>query len=146
MFRSIQNIYAAIITTEMIKLWDFHCNENHKIYCNNEKNFPLTLMSLLMHNLQWNCWSINDLFCPHNEILIMKEVVKGFWFKFHWSLFPINNIVALVQLMAWCRRPSNKPLSEPMMVYQHTYASLGLNDSTDTMLTSPYHIFRGPFY
>ena len=27
---------------------------------------------------------------------------------------PINNIPALVQIMAWCR-PGNKPLSEPMM-------------------------------
>ena len=33
---------------------------------------------------------------------------------FHWSLSqgPINNIPALVQIMAWC----DKPLSEPMMV------------------------------
>ena len=29
---------------------------------------------------------------------------------------PINNIPALVQIMAW-RRPGEKPLSEPMMVY-----------------------------
>ena len=28
---------------------------------------------------------------------------------------PINNIPALVQIMAW-RRPGNKPLSEPMLV------------------------------
>ena len=28
---------------------------------------------------------------------------------------PINNIPALVQIMAW-RRPGDKPLSEPMMV------------------------------
>ena len=28
---------------------------------------------------------------------------------------PINNILALVQIMAW-RRPGDKPLSEPMMV------------------------------
>ena len=28
---------------------------------------------------------------------------------------PINNIPALVQIMAW-RRPGEKPLSEPMMV------------------------------
>ena len=28
---------------------------------------------------------------------------------------PINNITALVQIMAW-RRPGNKPLSEPMLV------------------------------
>ena len=28
---------------------------------------------------------------------------------------PINNILALVQIMAWCR-PGDEPLSEPMMV------------------------------
>ena len=37
---------------------------------------------------------------------------------------PINNISALVQIMAW-RRPGDKPWSEPMMV---EYASLGLNE------------------
>ena len=41
---------------------------------------------------------------------------------------PINNIPALVQIMAW-RRPGNKPLSEPIMVslLMHN-ASLGLNE------------------
>ena len=33
---------------------------------------------------------------------------------------PINNIAALVQIMAW-RRPGDKPLSEPMMVYLLTH-------------------------
>ena len=39
-----------------------------------------------------------------------------FRLKFHWRFFkgPIYNIPALVQIMAW-RRPSDKPLSEPMM-------------------------------
>ena len=37
---------------------------------------------------------------------------------------PINNIPALVQIMAW-RRPGDKPLSEPM---RRIYASLGLNE------------------
>ena len=40
------------------------------------------------------------------------------WLRFHWSLFPrisINNIPALVQIMAW-RQPGDKPLSEPIMV------------------------------
>ena len=44
----------------------------------------------------------------------------------------INNIPALVQVMAW-RRPGDKPLSEPMMVSLLTwriYASLGLNELT----------------
>ena len=40
---------------------------------------------------------------------------------------PINNIPALVQIMAW-RRPGAKPLSEPMMVRSPTHiCALGLN-------------------
>ena len=41
-----------------------------------------------------------------------------FWLRFHWNLFPrgpINNIPALVQIMAW-HQPGDKPLSEQMMV------------------------------
>ena len=37
--------------------------------------------------------------------ILLKFVLKG----------PINNIPALIQIMAW-RRPGDKPLSEPMMV------------------------------
>ena len=40
---------------------------------------------------------------------------------------PINNIPALVQIMAW-RRPGNKPLSDAMLVSLLTHASLGLNE------------------
>ena len=45
---------------------------------------------------------------------------------------PINNIQALVQIMAWCQ-PVNKPLSEPMMVslMMLIYGSLGLNELTE---------------
>ena len=32
----------------------------------------------------------------------------------------INNIQALVQIMAWCR-PGDKPLSEPMMIHLPTH-------------------------
>ena len=44
---------------------------------------------------------------------------------------PINNIPALVQIMAW-RRQGTKPSSEPMMVrlLTHIYASLDLNELT----------------
>ena len=43
----------------------------------------------------------------------------------------VNNIPALVQIMAWCR-PSDKPLSEPLWVslLTHVYPSLGLNELT----------------
>ena len=45
---------------------------------------------------------------------------------------PINNIPALVQIMAW-RRSGDKPLSEPMMVSLSTHicvTSLGFNELT----------------
>ena len=47
----------------------------------------------------------------------------------------INNIPALVQIMAW-RRPGDKPLSEPILVrlLTHIYASLGLSDLNFVML------------
>ena len=43
----------------------------------------------------------------------------------------VNNIPALVQIMAWCL-PGNKPLTEPMVVrlLTHIYALLGLSELT----------------
>ena len=44
--------------------------------------------------------------------------IYQFRLRFHWNFFlrvQINNIPALVQIMAW-RRRGNKPLSEPVMV------------------------------
>ena len=56
-----------------------------------------------------------------------------FRLRFHWSFFPkgpIKNMPVLVQIMA-SRRPSDKPLSEPMMVnLLTTISSLGLNELT----------------
>ena len=49
--------------------------------------------------------------------ILLKFVTKG----------PINNILALAQIMAW-HWPDDKLLSEPMMpVYWRIYTSLGLN-------------------
>ena len=48
--------------------------------------------------------------------------------KNEWILVPINNIPALVQIMAWCRS-GDMSLSEPMIFfYWRIYASLGLNE------------------
>ena len=38
-----------------------------------------------------------------------------FRLRFHWSLFLMVQLTALVQIMAW-HRPGDKPLSEPMLV------------------------------
>ena len=61
---------------------------------------------------------IENVWIPIN--LSLKLVPKG----------PINNIPALVQIMAW-RRAGDKPLSEPMVVslyYRCIFGSLGLNE------------------
>ena len=60
-----------------------------------------------------------------DDIFKSNSWMKMFEFrlKYHWSLFlkdPINNILALVQIMAW-RRPGDKPLSEAMMVSLPTH-------------------------
>ena len=48
---------------------------------------------------------------------------------------PINNIPALVQIMAW-RRPGDKPLSEPIMVYLLTHICV----------TRPQWVKSGPWF
>ena len=44
---------------------------------------------------------------------------------------PINNILALVQIMAWCR-PGDKPLSEPMMVSLLTHICVSRPNSRNS--------------
>ena len=56
---------------------------------------------------------------------------------------PINNILALFQIMAW-RRPGDKLLFEPKMAYA-TYVSLGLNELMSPICAHitcicPYHV------
>ena len=66
---------------------------------------------------------------------------KNIWILFNISLkfvprFRINNISALVQIMAWCR-PGDNPLSEQMRasLLYHVYASLGRNELTALALS-----------
>ena len=50
--------------------------------------------------------------------LFILKLNENVWISIKISLKtngPINNILALVQMMAW-RRPGDKPLSKPMMV------------------------------
>ena len=52
---------------------------------------------------------------------------------------PINNILALVQIMP-CLWPSDKPLSAPMLDYWCIYASLGLNDLSESNIVLALNI------
>ena len=51
----------------------------------------------------------NSIFLNENILILIKISLKFV------PMGPINNIPSLVQIMA-CRRPGDKPLSEPMMV------------------------------
>ena len=63
----------------------------------------------------------------------LKYVPKG----------PINNIPALVQIMAW-RRTGDKPLSEPMwLIYRRIYAPLDLNELNEHRLLRWAHLSSG---
>ena len=73
---------------------------------------------------------------------------KNVWIRFKISLKfvtrgPINNIPALVQIMAW-RRSGDKPLSEPMMVqftdaYMHHLDSVCKTRYHGRTMTRSYH-------
>ena len=77
---------------------------------------------------------INTLRPRRNEQHFADDIFKRIYFNENvWisikislkfvSKGPINNIPALVQIMAW-RRPGNKPLSEPVMVSLLTHISV----------------------
>ena len=60
---------------------------------------------------------------------------------------PINNIPALVQIMAW-RRPGDKPLSEPMVVSLTTHICVNVSadaltiPSVDILMAAPTALFK----
>ena len=78
------------------------------------------------HDITGDIFSFNTLRPRRNEQHFADDIFKRIffnengWISIKISLKslpkgPINNIPALVQIMAW-RRPGDKPLSEPMMV------------------------------
>ena len=57
---------------------------------------------------------------------------------------PINNIPALVQIMAW-RRQGDKPLSEPMMVILLTHICVTRPQWVNVILLQIFHIVLSPW-
>ena len=74
---------------------------------------PGQLQFNTLRQRQNGCHFTDDIFKPiflNENIRILIEISLKFVSK-----VPVNNIPALVQIMAW-HRPGNKPLSEPTMV------------------------------
>ena len=77
--------------------------------------------SLLVYNTlrpwQNGCQFPDDIF---KCITLKENVCISMTFSLKFPEGRINNILALLQIMAWCR-PGNKPLSEPTMISLLTY-------------------------
>ena len=83
-------------------------------------------ISWFKHRIYVCCFNFNSLRPRQNDRHFADDIFKciflneNLWISLKISLkfvpkVPINNIQALVQIMAW-RRPGDKPLSEPMIV------------------------------
>ena len=79
-------------------------------------------MKFQMDFLEWNIWILIN--------ISPKFVPRG----------PINNITALVQIMAR-RRPGNKPLFEPMMVCVLTHICMTRPQWVNELM--PWHLWTG---
>ena len=88
------------------------------------EQWPTSAVNISFTGIWW--FLINTLRPRQNEHHFADDIFKCIFFnKDEWTLprillkfvpkVRINNIPALVQIMAW-RRPGDKPLSEPMMV------------------------------
>ena len=84
----------------------------------------------------FSCFNLNTLRPRQNGRLFPENILKrifmneNVWISIKMSLKfalkgPINNIPALVQIMAW-HRPGDKPLSEPMMIILLTHICVTL--------------------
>ena len=94
----VDNVYYFIVfkaSTFNFASMSYHIEAETKL-------MPFRRGHFQMHFLEWKCLK------PIK--ISLKFVPRG----------PINNIPALVQIMAWCQ-PSDKPLSESMMVSVPTY-------------------------
>ena len=77
-------------------------------------NFPAKLPAFNTLRPGQNCHYFADDIFKCNFLNENVKISIIIWLKFV-PKEPINNIPALVQIMAW-RRPGDKPLSEPMML------------------------------
>ena len=89
-------------------------------FCLNQHELNVLHVDCLYYNEPLTHWGRDqiDAISQTFSNAFSRMKINEFRLGFHWSFVPkvrINNIPALVQIMAW-RRPGDKSLSEPMMV------------------------------
>ena len=94
-----------------------HCSagvtDMHAEYTSHFHNHHCLMHIITLRPRQNVCHFTDDIF---KCIFLYENVWISIWISLKFvRRGPINNIPALIQIMAW-RRPGDKPLSEPMMV------------------------------
>ena len=113
-------MYWELKIEELLDLWA------HKHFLNSPC-FRIYPGPELCHHFTWRCPCTYTSRPRHNEHNFPDDIFKSIflnenaWISLNISLefvpkVQINNIVALVQIMAWCQT-GDKPLSEEMMAY-----------------------------
>ena len=113
--------------------------------------------TICSHRSNWTQWHLKTSFNtlrPRQDgrhfpddifkcILLYENI--WIWLKISMKFVPkgsINNILALVQIMAWCR-PGDKPLFGPMMVRLPTHVCVTRPQWVNTLNMFLSHYFRG---
>ena len=113
----------AIYEIKFERIWSKQCNQQNTINCINMMN--MVFNTLLYSSCKATSAVLKTLRPRQNRRHFADDIFtyiflnENVWIPIKISLkfvskSPINNIPALVQIMAW-RRPGDKPLSEPMM-------------------------------
>ena len=134
------NLHATLLLRHKYRSWGFHIWWNptvrNSLFCIMVSRVFAAKSSpqLIMQHCFVVLWVLNTLRPRQNGRHFADEVFKciflneNVWTSHNISLnfapkFRINNILALVQIIAW-RRSGDKPLSEPMMISLLTHISV----------------------
>ena len=119
--------YTTIIKNMIITLSDDSNKVTNTHWVNtlrlrqNGRHFPDNIFKCIFLNENW-CISMK---------ISLKFVPQGL----------VNNIPALVQIMAWCRS-GDKPLSEPMMVSLSTHICVTRPQWVNTLIQVETYVFK----
>ena len=106
----IQYIISSAMVTKLVKRLTAAGYHKERVFKNYLTNWGRDEIDAILQTTFWSAFSWLKMF--------------EFRLKFHWSLFPINNITALVQIMV---QATSHHLNWSWLVYRHIYAPLGLN-------------------
>ena len=110
---------------ELWAFWSHLCQQARLFYADTGITVHMDLKHIRNIWFMYNTLMPRQNGCHFPDIFKCFSMIKNVWISIKISLKfiikgPVNNIPALVQIMAW-RRPGDKPLSEPIVVSLPTH-------------------------